>query len=76
MFLPMTPPLGLNRFLDKGHAVELQKADSLRIVLGGSRDGYLQAANFIYLVIVNFWKNTLLPYTDTEVTAAVESPPR
>ena len=64
MSLPTTPPLGLDRIFDKGHAVEFQEADGLRVILSRGCDGYLQSTDLVYLAVIYLREDDLLPDTD------------
>ena len=75
MSLPTTPPLGLNRFFNKRHAVIFQEANRLCIVLGRCCDGHLQPTNLVYLVVIDLRKDYLLPDTDGVVASSVQSTP-
>ena len=73
MFLPSTPPLGLNRVFNKGHSIKFQEAYGLRVILGRSSYSYLEATNFINLVVVDLRKYYLFSDTNSVIAASVQS---
>ena len=46
--------------ITKWHTETLQERVALRVVGRGGDNCYLQAANFVYLVVLDFWKDDLL----------------
>ena len=58
--------------ITKWHTKTLQQRVALRIVGRGSDDCDLQTSNFIYLVVIDLWKDDLLAQAQAIVATAVE----
>src|SRR5215217_2245579 len=61
--------------ITKWHAETFQQRIALRVIGCGGDNCYLQPANFIYLVVLNFREDDLLAHTEAIVAAAIERAP-
>ena len=58
--------------ITKWHTETFQQRVALCVIGCGGDNCYLQTANFIYLVVLNFWENDLLTQSQTIVATTIE----
>src|SRR5215213_8861855 len=61
--------------ITKWHTETFQQRIALSVIGCGGDNCYLQAANFIYLVVLDFREDDLLPHTQAIVATAIERAP-
>ena len=61
--------------ITKWHAETLQQRVALRVIGRGGDNCYLQAANLIYLIVLNFREDDLLAQAEAVVAATIERAP-